>query len=139
VTEDQIKALVDRFLAWPLPQSVCSDLCVTDRNYKFPRSGTNLLTASEAQQMIEHLLDDAAEFEGWFREFNSWGLSHDELITCASKPGDDPGDVVWTSPNGSEMTRHVCSRWIEFYGAARAGWKAASTGQEQQAASGPRH
>lgn len=49
-------ALVDRFLAWPLPKSVCSDGCVTDANYQFPRSGTNLLTAEEAKQMIEHLL-----------------------------------------------------------------------------------
>jgi hypothetical protein len=52
------RLLVDRFLSWPLPQSVCSDLCVTDRSYKFPRSGTNLLTADEARQMIEYLLGD---------------------------------------------------------------------------------
>jgi hypothetical protein len=51
------KALVDRFLAWQLPKSVCSDGCVTDQNYKFPRCGTNLLTADEARQMIEHLFD----------------------------------------------------------------------------------
>lgn len=56
---DQIKALVDLFLAWPLPKSVCSDRCVIDPNYKFSRSGTNLLTATEARQMIEYLL------EGW--------------------------------------------------------------------------
>lgn len=48
-------ALVGRFLAWPLPASVASDLCVTDPNYKFPRSGTCLLTADEARQMFEHL------------------------------------------------------------------------------------
>lgn len=50
-----VKELVDRFLAWQLPQSVCSDLCVTDPKYKFPRSGTCLLTADEARQMFEHL------------------------------------------------------------------------------------
>lgn len=48
-------SLVERFLSWPLPQSVCSDLCVTDPSYKFQRSGTNLLTADEARQMIDHL------------------------------------------------------------------------------------
>jgi hypothetical protein len=52
---DTISALVDRFLAWPLPNTVCSDLCVTDRDYKFPRSGTCLLSADEARQMIEYL------------------------------------------------------------------------------------
>ena len=51
-----MRQCVDRFLAWPLPQSVCSDLCATDSNYKFPRSGTNLLTANEARQMLEHVL-----------------------------------------------------------------------------------
>lgn len=51
-----IAELVDRFLMWPLPQSVCSDGCVTDPNYRFPRAGTNLLTAEEARQMIEYLL-----------------------------------------------------------------------------------
>jgi hypothetical protein len=48
-------ALVDRFLAWPLPDSVCSDLCATKSGYPH-RSGTNLLTAVEAKQMIEYLL-----------------------------------------------------------------------------------
>jgi hypothetical protein len=49
------QALVDRFLMWPLPESVCSDLCATNPNYPFPRSGTNLLTADEARQMFEYL------------------------------------------------------------------------------------
>jgi hypothetical protein len=54
-----INKLVDRFLSWPLPESVCSDLTVT-----FPgrphRTGTNLLTAIEAKQMLEHVLAGAA-------------------------------------------------------------------------------
>lgn len=56
IDKDRIAALVNRFLAWGLPKSVASDLCVT-----MPaegRSGTNLLTADEARQMIEHLLGE---------------------------------------------------------------------------------
>lgn len=49
-------AMVDRFLSWPLPKSVCSDLCVTSQEYPHPRCGTNLLTAVEARQMLEHVL-----------------------------------------------------------------------------------
>lgn len=63
----EIKAVVDRFLGWPLPESVCSDTCVTMRPYQFPRSGTNLLTADEARQMIEYLFAPLAttpEIEG---------------------------------------------------------------------------
>lgn len=55
-----IKTLVDRFLTWKLPPSVCSDTCVSDptfeKRYRGSRSGTNLLTADEARQMFEHLL-----------------------------------------------------------------------------------
>lgn len=56
---DRIQKLVDRFLAWPLPKSVQSDLCVTE-DYPHQRSGTNLLTADEARQMFEYLFDEAA-------------------------------------------------------------------------------
>ncbi len=55
------EAMVDRFLQWPLPYSVCADLCATRQGYL--RSGTNLLSAPEARQMLEHVLD-AAEREG---------------------------------------------------------------------------
>jgi len=47
--------LVNAFLAWPLPDSVCSDQCATEKGYP-NRSGTNLLTAIEARQMFEYLL-----------------------------------------------------------------------------------
>ena len=55
--EQIIKKLVDRFLVWPLPDSVCSDLSATKQGYPH-RSGTTLLSADEAKQMIEHLLID---------------------------------------------------------------------------------
>jgi hypothetical protein len=66
-------------------------------------------------------------FDEWFLKFSSWGLSHQQLLTCAFVPGSDPGDDVYTSPSGSVMTRHMCSNWINFYGAAQAGWNAALT------------
>lgn len=53
--EKAIPELVNRFLAWPLPESVCSDPCATERGYPH-RSGTTLLTADEARQMLEHIL-----------------------------------------------------------------------------------
>lgn len=56
----KIGELVDRFLRWPLPTSVCSDTCVTDRHYPHSRWGTNLLTADEAQQMLEFVLMDSS-------------------------------------------------------------------------------
>lgn len=50
-----IATLVDRFLKWPLPASVRSDDCATIQDYPH-RTGTNLLTAIEAREMLEYVL-----------------------------------------------------------------------------------
>src|SRR3990167_8214466 len=57
--EAVLEELVNRFLAWPLPESVCSDLCATQRGYPH-RSGTTLLTADEARKMLEYVLKNNA-------------------------------------------------------------------------------
>lgn len=57
--ESSQSEMVDRFLSWPLPKTVCSDGCVTDPSYPHERSGTNLLTADEARQMLEHVVGPA--------------------------------------------------------------------------------
>ena len=54
--EFNIEALVEKFLTWKLPDSVSSDLCVTNPDCGFPRMGTNLLTAAEAKAMLLYLL-----------------------------------------------------------------------------------
>lgn len=56
---DVVKEMVDRFLSWKLPKTVCPDAATTDPLYPYDLHGTNLLTADEARQMIEHLLADA--------------------------------------------------------------------------------
>ena len=53
--EKLIRELTDAFLQWPLPQSVCADLCATDPKYK-NRSGTNLLTFTEAKAMMDQVV-----------------------------------------------------------------------------------
>lgn len=53
-----INQLVERFLSWPLPKSVCADPCASNPDYP-GRSGTNLLNADEARQMLEHVLGPA--------------------------------------------------------------------------------
>lgn len=57
-----VEKLVDAFLAWPLPESVCCDRCVIERGYPH-RSGTNLLAATEARQMFEYVLNKAGKPE----------------------------------------------------------------------------
>lgn len=46
-----IDELVDDFLRWPLPDSVCADGCATKQGPG--RVGTNLLSAVEAKEMFE--------------------------------------------------------------------------------------
>ena len=50
-------AMVDRFLSWPLPVDVRADDCACKPSTG--RTGTNLLTADQARQMLEHVLADA--------------------------------------------------------------------------------
>lgn len=53
ITDD----MVTRFLTWKLPTSVYPDGQPGDPN----RTGTNLLSAAEARQMLEHVLEDEPE------------------------------------------------------------------------------
>jgi hypothetical protein len=62
MTEDQIKYMVDRFLAWRLPDDFLPDGGIS---FSEPRRsapgwpiGTNLLTAIQAEAMIRHMLED---------------------------------------------------------------------------------
>jgi hypothetical protein len=71
-----IDTLVNRFLAWPLPRSVCSDACVSMPDYPH-RCGTNLLTADEAKAMFQHCLGAhaSAASKGFDAEFLSKRLA----------------------------------------------------------------
>ena len=53
--DEELKRMTDRFLCWPMPKTVCSDGCVTTKDYPYQRVGTNLLTADEARQMLEYV------------------------------------------------------------------------------------
>ena len=87
---------VDKFLAWPLPESVCSDKCVTERGYPHPRVGTNLLTADEAGQMFDYLFGkESAAFSMKFTEHDfrsrlhgrqlDWTTAYEEMARVANE------------------------------------------------------
>lgn len=52
-----IDDLVTSFLTWPLPGDVAADPCAMALDYP-GRTGTNLLTAAQAKQMLTHVLGD---------------------------------------------------------------------------------
>lgn len=96
--ERNIDVLVDRFLSWPLPESVCADGCATQRGYPH-RTGTTLLTADEARQMLEYLLPSRPS-TGWYRR----------LI---AKAGDEPtviGPVAQEAAPSDEAVRGLIAR-----------------------------
>lgn len=69
MTDADIKAMVDRFLTWKLPEDFAPDGGISFKptfNDHLPTpmrhepSGTNLFTASQAGAMIRHLLGEFA-------------------------------------------------------------------------------
>ena len=100
-----VSRLVDKFLSWPLPEGVCSDPCACERGYPH-RSGTNLLTATEAEQMIRHLLgpalskDATTEEEGEsFTQGFFEGVEHEKSANGRDqRPGDQNAMIETTPP-----------------------------------------
>jgi hypothetical protein len=83
-----IDQLVERFLSWPLPRTVCADTCTVtpDHNNVWHRSGTNLLTQAEAKQMLEYLLEQP-ESTSWYvleiwTDKEGWAYLDDYPGTC---------------------------------------------------------
>lgn len=71
--------------------------------------------------------------EAAFVAKDSWHVSTDALLKFCFQRGPDgngarngsdnsPGDTVYTSPSGSEMTRHMAERLWEYSGNYRCGW-----------------
>ena len=67
MTDEQIKHMVDRFLGWNLPETFHPDGGITYEGavgnagtpYEYRREpiGTNLLTATEAEAMVRHMVE----------------------------------------------------------------------------------
>ncbi len=70
--------MVDDFLRWPLPDSVCADGCATKQGPG--RVGTNLLTAVEAKQMFEAVVLPKVE---------KVTMEHAALLTLAKGANED--------------------------------------------------
>lgn len=98
MTEEQIKTMVDRFLAWKLPENFNPDAGISfvkDYNVftahprKHEPSGTNLFDATQAAAMVRHMVD---------------GLS----LTSAQSDGFEPSDfseVASLIRSGKDTTR----------------------------------
>lgn len=60
IAPGELDTMVNRFLAWPLPDDVCPDgqypARVWRQKWGYPLVGTNLLTADQAQSMLLHVL-----------------------------------------------------------------------------------
>lgn len=70
MTDEQIKHMVTRFLAWNLPENFNPDGGITfkrdfNENTPYPMkhepSGTNLLDYTQAQAMVRHMLEGMPE------------------------------------------------------------------------------
>ena len=64
MTEDQIKYMVNRFLGWTLPADFSPDAGISfqpNPNKHFMPVGTNLFTATQANQMVRYMLEGLPE------------------------------------------------------------------------------
>lgn len=78
-----IKSLVDRFLGWKLPLGVNPDPYPPGHIHESCNSGTNLLSATEAQQMFEYLFPFDPETNsatGWMVKYERLKSAYDQLI-----------------------------------------------------------
>lgn len=66
MTDEQIKHMVDRFLAWKLPKNFNPDGGIsfaqfgnigTEHQYRREPNGTNLLDATQANAMVRHMVE----------------------------------------------------------------------------------
>ncbi|WP_066723493.1 hypothetical protein [Sphingomonas pituitosa] len=60
-----IRAMAERFCAWPLPPEVCADSCATIKGHPHQRHGTNLLTVAQAEDMLRHVLAGEADYRAF--------------------------------------------------------------------------
>ena len=67
MSDDEIKVMVSRFLQWRLPENFAPDAGIsfkamfnenTPHPMKHEPTGTNLFSATQAEAMIRHMLDD---------------------------------------------------------------------------------
>jgi len=121
--EALVKSMVDRFLAWPLPADFAPDngISATRPNYgegvEWRPIGTNLLTAAQAEALVQHLLGyqlasdttpDAAEARAKVHALASFlgeQTEREAVIAWLRKIGD-------SRPHGTD--------WRTYYAAADA-------------------
>ncbi len=86
MTEDQIKQMVNRFLGWRMPKSFRPDGGVSynrpmyDPSYDYMPSGTNLLNASQATEMVRYMVEGLAAHP--VTKAASDGVPDDSKVIC---------------------------------------------------------
>lgn len=59
MNNNEIRAMVDRFLGWKLPEDFAPDcgIAYTKSGPEYAPVGTNLFTATQAEAMVRHMLN----------------------------------------------------------------------------------
>lgn len=103
--KDRISAMVDRFLGWKLPKTFGPDAGISFNPTELQKSGvhpwpigTNLLSATEAREMIEHIVADdhrklrqTLEAATRCLQRNDWGTGFDRVQDARALLDGTPG------------------------------------------------
>jgi hypothetical protein len=113
--------MVDRFLNWPLPDSVCCDPCACMKNYPNSRIGTNLLTAVEARQMLEHVFDVERALRDEIARLRKVEAEHHNICEtlAAKKSGIYIASKTKHAPRWRQLRKEgvpIISTWIDESG-----------------------
>lgn len=102
----------DRFCRARLPQTVCADLCATDSKYPHHRSGTNLFTVAEAEQVMGEVIGTTPFLEilelAWHRAAGIISFHH----------ADDSGKE-WGKAKALKPLLNELEQQIKAYGGER--------------------
>jgi hypothetical protein len=102
--------MVDRFLSWSLPEDFAPDCGISFSPPKTPHPigywpiGTNLLTAYQARQMLEHVVGPLLQWDirSWWKSVQEAGvpISHEDGWTLSATPSS--ASAINSNPEGGE-------------------------------------
>lgn len=119
MTDKQIKHMVNRFLAWRLPENFNPDAGIsfkaafnehTTHPMKHQPVGTNLFDADQAEEMVRHMIDGMPR-----------GSSKDDLLAEPKLIEELAGDrdrlrmALECTPCTCICTQHQMARWLESH------------------------
>jgi hypothetical protein len=113
MTNQYINGLVNRFLTWKLPENFRPDAGIsfcpvvnlgTEHQYRHEPVGTNLFTADQAREMLQHVLAGELDYRGMTLRDYFAGQALTNPVICTGSAYDSQLDA-WFGKSTTGITR----------------------------------